>query len=544
MSAKQGDIVLDDLTKTVQVRPNDNGDWLHVFADLPKYRNGELITYTVTEDAVAGYDEPDYEYNSDSEYPYEIINTRSPRDLDIIVKKDWNEVSADEIVNPFSHTYEIKVRLVGAVGENIYYDETETVSLDDSGDWSYLFTDLPEYREGKLVEYTAYEVTDMKDYSVTSKMVKVDTLDETSTRDQYVYTITNTYNPGGKVDISGEKNWEDATDQDGIRPDSITVNLIAKQGDTVLSELADSVTVKPNDDGKWLYEFTNLPKNHNGAEIVYTLEEVGVDGYTATMDDYNITNTHTPEVVSFSISKIWNDNNNNDGVRPDSITVRLFANDVEVASRVATAENDWTCEFVNFPKYNQGELIIYKIVEDEVKAYSSEVKTVSTIGNDSTYEIINTHEDETVEITIDKTWDDYDNISNIRPTEILVDILQDGNFLKTVSISLDDNWGKVFNLPKWHNGILYRYDIVEHKIAEYDAKYVKDGYKFNIINHHELGIGSGPQDEEEGPLVEENPPQTGVEYKKDSIYKYIYIVLMIFGFGYIGWFSKKESYKL
>ena len=35
------------------------------------------------------------------------------------------------------------------------------------------------------------------------------------------------------------------------------------------------------------------------------------------------------------------------------------------------------------------------------------------------------------------------------------------------------------------------------------------------------------QKEEEEPLVEENPPQTGVEYKKDSTYKYIYIVLMI-----------------
>ena len=520
--AKLGETVLSDLADTKSVSPNENGDWVFTFSNLPKCRDGEEINYSVTEVAVDGYDAPVYDYDETSDYPYIIINTRAPKNLDITVKKEWDEVSVDGITNPFTHAYNIDVRLVGMVGEKTYFDETKTVVLDENGDWTYTFTDLPEFRDAKNVEYTAYEATDMKDYSVTSDMVKVDTLseDETVKNDHYLYTLTNKYNPGGKVDINGEKIWNDGLDQDGIRPTSITVNLIAKQGDTVLSELADSATVVPDKDDKWFYEFTNLPKNHNGEQITYTLEEVSVDGYTTTMSNYNITNTHTPEVVSFSISKIWKDNNNNDGLRPDKITVRLFANDVEVASREANEANNWSCEFIGFDKYNKGNLINYKIVEDEVKAYSSQVKPISTVGNNSTYEIINSHEDETVDIIINKTWDDYDDISNIRPSEILVDILQDGNYYKTVSITLEDNWLKTFGLPKWHNGILYKYDIIEHKIAEYDAKYIKNGYKFDIINHHELGIGGGP---------EEEPPQTGIAYDEYSVYKYIYIILMLCG---------------
>ena len=519
--AKQGNTVLSDLAATRTVTKNNDGDWLFDFGTLPAYRGGKPITYSIVEDEVANY-ETTTGYDETSDYPYLVINTHAPRNLDITVKKEWNEVSADGITNPFTHTYEIDVKLVGTVGETTYYEDTQTVELDENGDWSYTFRDLPEYREGVNVEYVAYEATDMKDFSVTGDIVKDDT-SEDEERDHYIYTLTNKYNPGGKVDISGVKNWDDGEDQDGLRPDTITINLIAKIGNTVLPELASST--QATETGKWAYSFNNLPKKHNGEDITYTLEEVSVKGYTSVITDYNITNTHTPETVSFTISKVWDDNGNNDGLRPDSITVRLLADGVEVASRIANEENDWYCEFIGFAKYNKGNPIEYKIVEDEVKAYSSKLNTVSEGNNATNYELVNTHENETVDLTINKTWDDYDDISNIRPSEILVDILQDGNYLTTVSVTAGDNWNKVFaGFAKYHDGILYRYDVIEHRIAEYDAKYLKNGYKFDIINHHELGIGGGPQEE-----VEELPPQTGIAYDEYSIYKYLYIILMAVG---------------
>ena len=64
----------------------------------------------------------------------------------------------------------------------------------------------------------------------------------------------------------------------------------------------------------------------------------------------NITNTRTPEVVEIPVTKIWKDNDNQDGVRPDKVTVRLLADGTEVASQELSAATDWKTVFTNLPK--------------------------------------------------------------------------------------------------------------------------------------------------------------------------------------------------
>ena len=39
-------------------------------------------------------------------------------------------------------------------------------------------------------------------------------------------------------------------------------------------------------------------------------------GYTATVDGFTITNTHTPEKTAVSVQKVWNDADDQDGMRP------------------------------------------------------------------------------------------------------------------------------------------------------------------------------------------------------------------------------------
>lgn len=52
--------------------------------------------------------------------------------------------------------------------------------------------------------------------------------------------------------VSGTKTWKDNDDQDGKRPDSIKVNLLAN------GKVVQSKTVKASDN--WKYSFTNLPE--------------------------------------------------------------------------------------------------------------------------------------------------------------------------------------------------------------------------------------------------------------------------------------------
>ncbi|KRG11468.1 adhesin, partial [Lederbergia galactosidilytica] len=117
--------------------------------------------------------------------------------------------------------------------------------------------------------------------------------------------MTNTYTPE-VTEVAGEKTWEDANDQDGIRPESITVNLLA-DGEKVSSEIVTATT-------DWSYNFTDLPKYNAGEEIVYTISEEAVEGYTTIIDGYDLTNTHKPEVTEVAGKKTWDDANNQDGV--------------------------------------------------------------------------------------------------------------------------------------------------------------------------------------------------------------------------------------
>ena len=101
--------------------------------------------------------------------------------------------------------------------------------------------------------------------------------------------VTNNYEPK-PTHVEGTKTWNDNNNQYGKRPSSIQVKLLADGQDTGLIATVSEAT-------GWKYRFEGLPKNQNGKEIKYTVQEVNVPkGYTPKVDGYNITNVYTPEV--------------------------------------------------------------------------------------------------------------------------------------------------------------------------------------------------------------------------------------------------------
>ena len=73
-----------------------------------------------------------------------------------------------------------------------------------------------------------------------------------------------------------------------------------------------------------------------GNMIVYTITEDKVPGYTTKIDGYNIINTYVPETVNISGKKTWNDDDNKEGLRPEEITIYLYANGERVAVKRET----------------------------------------------------------------------------------------------------------------------------------------------------------------------------------------------------------------
>ena len=273
--------------------------------------------------------------------------------------------------------------------------------------------------------------------------------------------------------VSGTKTWKDNDDQDGKRPDSIKVNLLAN------GKVVQSKTVKASDN--WKYSFTNLPEFENGKKITYTVTEDAVAGYTSTVDGYNVTNNHTPATVKVSGAKTWNDNNNQDGIRPSSITVNLLANGQQVASKKVSASDNWQYSFDNLAAYANGKKITYTVTEDAVAGYTSTVDG---------YNVTNNHTPATVKVSGAKTWNDNNNQDGIRPSSITVNLLANGQQVASKKVSASDNWQYSFdNLAAYANGQKITYTVTEDAVAGYTS--TVDGY--NITNTHNPTTPKKPQ---------------------------------------------------
>ncbi|MBQ1505828.1 MAG: Cna B-type domain-containing protein, partial [Erysipelotrichales bacterium] len=165
------------------------------------------------------------------------------------------------------------------------------------------------------------------------------------------------------LNIPVTKTWEDEEDYDGLRPESVTVHLLADGKETDEALLSE--------DNDWAYTFERLAKrNEEGKEILYTVTEDPVEGYETVIDGYKITNTHEPEKTEILVTKIWKDEDNKYLKRPDSVTVRLFADGKEIDTVQITEKTGWMAVFNGLDVYKNGKKIEYTITEDPVREYS------------------------------------------------------------------------------------------------------------------------------------------------------------------------------
>ena len=322
------------------VTPDEDGSWAYSFTDLPKFVNGQEITYTVSETPVE-----DYTTTYDG---YNIINSYTPGQTSATITKIWADADNQDGIRPES----ITVTLLADGKET-----GTTATLTAANNWTETITGLPEKANGKAIEYTWAEKDLLDGYELTD-----------NSTDGTVTTLTNTHTTA-VTSLSGTKTWEDADNQDGKRPESIIINLFAD------GKQIENKTVKADALGNWAYSFTNLPKFANGKEIVYTVTEDAVEGYTTKVDGNNFINSYKPETTEVSGTKTWNDAENQDGKRPESIIVRLLANGIEKDSQTVKADEagSWTYRFTNLPKYEAGEEIVYTVTEDAVPDYTTEI---------------------------------------------------------------------------------------------------------------------------------------------------------------------------
>ena len=281
------------------------------------------------------------------------------------VTKVWSDGNDQDGIRPEKLDLTLEKHVEGDADEAWSEVTGATATVTKSGnEWSYKWENLPEKEGGKNVTYRAKEKNVPDGY--------------TPSVSEDGKTITNTHNPSTKS-LEVTKKWDDDNNRDNKRPDSIEVRLVAKVDGSEIEGVSGR-TQKLSSANGWKYKFENLPKYHDGKQVEYTVDEVNAPaGYTKTVSGeaskgYVITNTYTPETVQVAGSKNWNDNGNAAGLRPESITIRLYANGKEMDHKTVTEKDGWSWNWTGLKRYDTDHKeISYTISEDAVNGYTTEV---------------------------------------------------------------------------------------------------------------------------------------------------------------------------
>ncbi len=287
----------------------------------------------------------------------------------------------------------------------------------------------------------------------------------------------------GRVDdetteVGASKNWLDADDKDGIRPDSVIFELYRDD------EYVGYHTVEPNDNGVWETTFTDLPKvAADGHEYVYTVKERTVEGYASDVEGdaaegFTIFNTRS---TSVDVSKKWDDGDNVDGRRPTSVTVDLLCDGEKVDSAAVEADDNgsWSYTFADLAKYDSkdGHEYVYTVKERAVDGYTSKVVGSAADG----FTVTNTHKPAVTSVEVTKEWVG----AAAKSATVKLQASDDGGTTwvdvedATAELTEASGWKAAFrDLPACvtgEQGVKRVYRVVEDSIDGYTTTYKVDG---------------------------------------------------------------------
>ena len=442
-----------DTGKTLEL--TEANGWAGSFKDLDADKGGTPIQYTVVEVTVAGYTS---EITGDAASGFTITNSYLPETVDVKATKNWDDANNQDGKRPTK----ITINLL-ADGQKVASKEVQAAT---DGTWTATFEKLAKYKAGKEIKYTVTEEA-VAEY-------------ESTITD---FTITNKYAPK-EIDYKVTKVWNDANNQDGKRPESVTVQLFKSvDGSNPVAVEGKKLTLTAKDKtdaNTWVASFTNLPQYEAGKEITYSIKEVDVPaGYKASVTGQVVTNTHDIETVVLSGTKVWKDNNNQDGKRTKSVKVQILNGDKVVQEIEVSEATGWKFESKPLPKYENGKLIEYKVKEVVVKGYTSTITT----EKEGKYTITNEYTPEKIAVSGQKTWIDNNDQDRIRPASITVKLLANGKETgQEATATAETGWKYEFtNLDRYQNGKPIEYTVKEVGVP---TGYTATETGMNVTNAH------------------------------------------------------------
>ena len=449
-------------------------------------------------------------------YTFTVTNRYRNGTAKIVLQKEWKgDREADR-----PNSVNVTVKQNGT--------EINKVRLLKSGSWQETITTdsagnpLKAYdASGKPYKYTVEEES-LKGYQATSSVSSSKTGD---TETAYTFKLINEYtNSDGFVALEGRKTWDDDDNASGSRPDKLIISVMQSGGAAAAQQ---EVTAA----GGWAWKFTGLPRyDADGKPITYQVMEgtANADGsgtlqklpgyssvsYTdPTFDEASLTwknadITNSTKTINIAVRKIWEDDNDRNGMRPDSVTVHLRrstegGSPQEIAEAVLDEDSGWDYTFKGLAKANSaGKAYTYTVDEDAVEHYTPSTKAEKDDeGNIVGYTLTNTLDNNYITIPVRKVWENDEDVKSwARPASVTIRLMKTENGRKVpvmitgedgtegdaiLVLTAGENWEDEFTgIPEKDNtGAKIDYTVEEDPVSGYsDEKVEKEYDGFRVTN--------------------------------------------------------------
>ena len=182
----------------------------------------------------------------------------------------------------------------------------------------------------------------------------------------------------------------------------------------------------PEDLSEIVSPITNNVSGTIRLENMNDLGEYNLAGEETKEDDHDIV-FEIPSVedeetiIEKQVQKVWEDNNNIRGNRPESVKIQLTANGNDtlngekLESVILSEDNDWKYTFMNLQKYDENETeIVYSVIEEEVNSGDLEDYNEADITVGTSIIVTNTYKMKDIVINSNITKDGTDKISNTK----------------------------------------------------------------------------------------------------------------------------------
>lgn len=318
---------------------NAGSNWTKTWEDLPEKKAGKALTYTVeVSDIPTEEDQYTVTTSGDAASGFVFKASHVSTSVEIPVSVTWDDAENQDGAR------------IEAVEAELYANGEATgnkVTLNAENNWTAKFASVDVKKDGTRIKYEV-KGTEADGYDVS---VAGDILDEKG------LVLTYKHIPA-VVNVSARASWNDANNQDGIRPTDTLVQLYADG-----TALGDKAVIESNKE--WTKTWSNLPKYKAGKEIVYNVSAYAVSGYTVkvtgnALEGYKAEYTHNVQKMNVTVQNAWNDLDNVVDSRPAQLVVEIYANGKTTGKRVTLTEaNNWKATVLGLDRNAAGKRIQY-----------------------------------------------------------------------------------------------------------------------------------------------------------------------------------------